>query len=263
MKLKPYLYLLTSVLMCLLLNSCVTHDSLLNFEQSPGIPKVPVAIANYKTVVIQNEDILHINISGADPIALAPFNPDQSTIGGGAASAQNILLNGYLVDSEGMIDFPTIGQVKAAGKNLEEIKKSIVSKLNVFFSNPPIVNVRLLNFRINVNGEVGNPGIFAINNQSVNAIEALTMAGDFTDYSRRDSVLVIREIEGQRTFGYLDFNSSEIFSSPYFYLKQNDVIYVQPSKNKLAIVRDPINRVITLISAVTGIAAFIITLTRL
>ena len=139
----------------------------------------------------------------------------------------------------------------------------IQESLAPYFNEPLVINIRLLNFRINVNGEVKSPGTFAITNQTISIIEALTLAGDFTDYSRRDSVLIIREADGKRNFGYINFNSSDIFNSPYFYLQQNDVVYVQPERRKLAIIRDPAQRIFTWISAVTGIAAFVITLTRL
>jgi len=183
--------------------------------------------------------------------------------GGGINNAQNLLLNGYLVDSRGEIELPTLGKVKLTGLGLEGAKEKIEQLLDPYFEEIPLVTVRLLNFRINVNGEVGRPGIFNIDNQSVTLLEALSLAGDLTDYSERDSILIIREADGQRRFGYVNLNSAEIFNSPYFYLQQNDVVYVRPAKRKLALVRDPATRIFTWISAITGIAAFVITLTRL
>ena len=167
-----------------------------------------------------------------------------------------------MVDSKGYVDFPTLGRVELAGLTMEAAREKMLESLKLYFEIPPIVNIRLLNFRINVNGEVGRPGTYTIPNEKVTIIEALTMAGDFTNYSRRDSILIIREAEGQRTFGYVDLNSAEVFNSPYFYLQQNDVIYVRPSKAKVSLVRDPANRVFTWISAITGLAAFIISVSR-
>ncbi len=245
------------------MNGCVSYDSLLNYKTSEAPPTSPQAIANFQPVLIQTNDILHIKLSGVDPIALQPFTSDQSNGSGGINNPQNLLLDGYLVDSKGTVDLPTLGSVELAGLSLEAAKEKLKTLLSAYFEELPIVNVRLLNFRININGEVKRPGVLTIDNQSINLVEALTMAGDLTDYSQRDSILIIREENGQRNFAYIDLNSASAFTSPYFYLQQNDVVYVRPLKRKRAIVRDPATNIFTWISAITGIAAFILTLTRL
>jgi len=250
----------------MLMSSCVRYHSLLSYDATSPFPMQPQTIANFQPILIQSNDILHIDINGPDPIALSPFSNNQANMGGaggGINNAQNLLLNGYLVDSRGEIELPTLGKVKLTGLGLEGAKEKIEQLLDPYFEEIPLVTVRLLNFRINVNGEVGRPGIFNIDNQSVTLLEALSLAGDLTDYSERDSILIIREADGQRRFGYVNLNSAEIFNSPYFYLQQNDVVYVRPAKRKLALVRDPATRIFTWISAITGIAAFVITLTRL
>ena len=260
MKRNLIFFLFVSILLS---SGCVSYNSLLNYNESQALLNSPQVIANFQPLMIQNNDILHIDISGSDPVALDPFSTDQGGAPGGANSPQNLLLNGYLVDSKGDIDLPTLGKVKLVDLTLEQAKEKIEQLLDPYFEELPLVKVRLLNFRINVNGEVTRPGIFNIENQSVTILEALSLAGDLTDYSSRDSILIIREEKGQRSFGYINLNSADAFNSPYFYLQQNDVVYVRPAKTKLAVVRDPATRIFTWISAITGVAAFVITLSRL
>ncbi|MEL6635581.1 MAG: polysaccharide biosynthesis/export family protein [Bacteroidota bacterium] len=244
----------------LLSSGCVSYESLLNYNQQPAIPTEPQLIANYIPITIQTNDILHIQVSSAEVMANEPFELAGQT--GNANNTQNLLMNGYLVDLEGRVDFPTLGQVAIGGLTIQEAREHLLQLLEPYFEQAPIVNIRLLNFRVSVNGEVNNPGTFNVLNERLTIVEALTMAGDFTDYSMRDSILIVRESAGERSFGYVDFNSAEIFTSPYFYLQQNDVVYIRPDKRKVGIVRDPATRFFTWISAITGVAAFIITVTR-
>lgn len=207
-------------------------------------------ITNFKPLRIQPSDLLRISVSGLDPSAVAPFS--RSNAGG----QENGGADQYLVNSEGNIDFPTIGKISVKGLQVEEIKAKILKALMPFFEQPPIVQVQLTNFRINVNGEVGSPGLFRASSDRLSIIEAISLAGDFTNYSRRDSILIIREQDGLRHFGYLNFNTSEIFLSPYFYLQQNDVVYVRPNKSKVVNVRDPATRFLPWIT--TGVSVILL-----
>ncbi len=245
---------LTMISLLLLSNSCTSYPSLLNYNEGAGIPLTPQQITNYKPLIIQANDILEIKVSSVDEIAIRPFRT-----GGGEESSGG---ESFLVSSDGFIDFPTIGKIQIKGLEIEAAKSHIQEQLKPYFEQDPIIQVRLTNFRINVNGEVGRPGSFNIGNDRLTIIEALTMAGDFTSYSRRDSILIIREQNGVRNFGYVNFNSSEIFSSPYFYLSQNDVIYVQPDKAIVNTVRDPANRFLPWISALVSVVALSITIGR-
>ena len=160
------------------------------------------------------------------------------------------------------IELPTIGTVAVKGLQVEQIQTKIVDLLKPYFTTPPIVEVRLTNFRISVNGEVSSPGTFNVYNNRVTVIEAITLAGDFTGYSRRDSVMIIREEDGIRNFGYVDFTSSAVFSSPYFYLQQNDVVYVQPNKGKVNTVRDPASRALPWVSVGVSVLLLVVTIAR-
>ncbi len=250
------------IVVVLLSTGCVSYDSLLNYNRTPTFPVEPQLIANYKPIAIQTNDILHIQVSSSEASATEPFEIGGAAAGGNMNNTQGLLMNGFLVDSEGRVDFPTLGQVPVGGLTIQEAKEHILKLLEPYFEQQPIVNIRLLNFRVSVNGEVANPGTFSVLNERLTIVEALTMAGDFTDYSMRDSILIVREANGERSFGYVDFNSASLFTSPYFYLQQNDVVYVRPDKRKVGIVRDPATRIFTWISAFTGVAAFILTLTR-
>ncbi len=243
---QKYILLFSSLLM---LTSCVQYRDLLSYHEPPRFPMEPQEITNFRPMEIQPNDILQISVSSLLPEAAAPFNGSSD--------------GGYLVDNQGMVTLPTVGDIEVGNLTLEAAKRAVQSKLNPFFSEPPIVNIRLMNFKVNVNGEVGSPTTFTIANDRITIIEAITRAGDFTPYSQRDSILVIREFNNERTFGYIDFTSPEVFDSPYFYLRQNDVIYVRPQKTKVTTVRDPITRVLPYISIGTGLAALIITFSRL
>lgn len=245
MKNIPLLLLSLTVLF---LSSCVQYRDIVSYRESPTIPTEPQAINNYQPVVIQPNDILQVAVSSLAPTAAAPFN------------SQGEL--GYLVDTKGNITLPTLGDVNLLNLTLEEAQTKLKEALRPYFTEAPIVNVRLQNFKISVNGEVGSPGIFAVGNGRITMIEAITRSGDFTPYSRRDSILIIREFNNERSFGYIDFNSAAVFESPYFYLKQNDVVYVRPNKTKVATVRDPATRVLPFVSIVTGLTALVLTILR-
>lgn len=240
--------LLALLTIVLLSSSCVQYKDVLSYEETPVFPTTAQAITNYQPIVVQANDILQITVSSLAPAAAAPFN------GSGES--------GYMVDASGNITLPTLGDIRVADLTLEEIKSTFKEALQPFFSESPIVNVRLQNFKVSVNGEVGSPGIFAVANGRITMIEAITRSGDFTPYSRRDSILIIREFNNERSFGYIDFNSAAAFDSPYFYLKQNDVVYVRPTRTKVATVRDPATRILPFISIVTGLTVLVLTILR-
>ncbi len=197
--------------------------------QPPAMPKP----------VIQNNDLLNITVSSLNPEASAVFNQP-----GGANNTNNSNMqptatttpaNGYLVDGEGNIQFPFLGTVKASGMTKDELKdkltKSMVDKKLLV---DPIISVRFLNFKVTVLGEVAHPTVVTVPSESITLLEALGLAGDLTIYAQRDNVLVIRDENGKKVTHRLNLNSNELFSSPYYYLQSNDVVYVEPNKAKVA-----------------------------
>lgn len=233
------------LIIAVLMTGCIPYKSIVSYDKSASTFKSPKPIDNYSPLTLEAGDILQIEVSSIEAEVVQVFSTYQTS--------------GYLVSPEGNIDFPMLGTIQVMGKTIEETKAQILAELDKYFVQDPTLNIRLANFKINVNGEVNNPGIFTIPNGKVSVIEAITMAGDFSEFARRDSILVIREKDNMRSFGYLDFNDSKVLNSPYFYLKQNDVIYVKPSKTKLGSIR---NRELKLVPVVSlGISIFILTVT--
>jgi polysaccharide export outer membrane protein len=258
----------------LFFTSCVSHKELVNFNNEEAPLEVGTEdIVNAMNLTIQPEDLLRIQVHSADKDQLAalPFNIElpnqqqnmvqQANQAGSGGNYPIELFNGYLVDQEGNIDFPVIGKIEVNGLTLEEAKAKLVSLLEKYI-NIPIVNMRFLNLKITILGEVNNPGTIRLSNKRVTLLEAIGMAGDMSIYANRNNVLVIREENGKRTTARLDLQTAEIFTSPYFYLQQNDVVYIEPTKARIATVADPVQRFISYGSGVLSIVTLIIALTR-
>jgi polysaccharide export outer membrane protein len=184
---------------------------------------------------IQASDLLSINVSSLNPQASAIFNaPNESATNTNMASQYGLTV-GYLVNDSGFIQFPFLGAVKAEGLTKSQLNKELVRQLTEKkLLIDPIITIRHLNFRVSVLGEVTRPGVFTVPNEKISILEALGMAGDLTMYGLRNNVLLIREDgRGQKEIRRIDLGSKELLSSPYYYLRSNDVIYVEPSKNKV------------------------------
>jgi len=182
---------------------------------------------------IEKNDVLFIGISSSDPqktdLLLNPY-----VMQGAGQSISNNTTNtlGYMVDNDGYITLPLIGKVLAFGKTKQELTADLIEKLKIQVQDP-IVNVRFLNFRITVIGEVARPGSYSIPNERVNLLESLGMAGDLTPFARRDNILIIREKDGKQEFARMNISGNNVFQSPYFQLKQNDIVYVDINSRKV------------------------------
>ncbi|MBK9012810.1 MAG: polysaccharide biosynthesis/export family protein [Saprospiraceae bacterium] len=246
-----------------LTSSCIKHPQLLNFRnQSEFVPLQGHDIANQLRIKIQTDDVLFIMVRALDQETAEPFN-----LFGGATMQMNQLavnnpsLTGYLVDPNGNIDLPVLGRLNVANKTIEETKDLIGDKLKPYL-NDPVIMIRFLNFRFTVLGEVKSPRTISVPGERMTILEALGQAGDLTPYSNREKIMVIREQDGKREFGYINIHSPEVFQSPYFYLQQNDIVYVEPIKEATAVVRDPISEVLPIISGLLSIAAILIAFAR-
>lgn len=184
---------------------------------------------------IMPKDLLSITVSSTDPETAAPYNqtvPTTFTVQNRSTYSQP-MVQSYLVDNQGDIDFPVLGKLHLGGMTKSQAEAYIVDKLKSSFKETPIVTVRMINYKISVLGEVARPSTFTIVNEKVNIFEALALAGDMTVYGRRDNVKLLREdARGRKDIVTLDLNKSDIINSPYFYLQQNDVVYVEPNKAK-------------------------------
>jgi len=209
---------------------------------------VPVATSAFKSVVIQTNDILNVSIQTIDPqlndimatndIANASFDK----------SGNSIDIPGYLVDKEGMIELPLAGKIKVGGLTTAEAKEQIRLKAMQFYKDP-VVNVRIANFKVTVVGEVARPGSYLINGEKATILDAIAEAGDLTIFGMRKNVLLSRNENGKQTMVRFDLTSSDIFQSPYFYLKQGDMIYIQPDKSKAAATDGKLTRTYALIGS--------------
>lgn len=206
-----------------------------------GVPDGP--IASNMTIpesIIQKNDILSIVVSDLNPRAAEQFNPGNPNNNDPSATIGNDVPVGYLVDTDGDIQFPFLGSIKAQGLTKTQLKeklKSIILQKKLLLE--PIITIRFLNFRVTVLGEVGKPTVIPIPNEKISLLEALGLAGDLTIYGNRNNVMVIREEmtaekKERRTITRINLNSAELFTSPYYYLQSNDIVYVEPNKAKIA-----------------------------
>lgn len=186
---------------------------------------------------IMPKDILTITVSTSDQDAAVPFNmtvPTPLTQGQRSTYSQ-ALLQSYLVDNNGNIDFPRVGQVHVGGLTKSEAERVILNKIKPYMSEAetPIVTVRMSNYKISVLGEVNRPGMYTVSNEKISILEALAQAGDLTIYGVRNNVKLIREDStGMKSIHVLNLNDANLINSPYYYLQQNDIVYVEPNKVK-------------------------------
>lgn len=179
---------------------------------------------------IRKNDLLSIKVysQSADPRTDIPYNlPEQMLPGGTTAPTA-----GFLVDEKGNIEFPRLGTLHVEGLSKTELASTLKTQLDTVLKNPSVI-VRFLNYRVTVLGEVRLPGTFTIPTERVTILEALGLAGDVTDYGKKDTVRVAREINGQLQVGYVPLTSASLFASPYYRLQQNDVVFVAQTRRKL------------------------------
>lgn len=218
-------------------------------------------------VYIHNDDLLAIMVNSKNPELALPFNMPMVSYQLGSQTAPQQRVLGYLVDTNGDIDFPILGKLHVAGLTRLQLTDMIKQRLiDEVLIKDPIVTVQFLNYKVSVMGEVNRPGSFNISGDRITLLEALSMAGDLTIYGRRDRVAVIREKDGKRTILMHDLRSSDIFNSPCYYLQQNDIVYVEPNKAKAG--QSEINQNksvgvwLSAASILVSIASLIVTLTK-
>lgn len=180
---------------------------------------------------IKPDDELYISVTSANPEATAIYNLPMGNPSTKALFEENATPSEqtYVVDTKGDITMPELGKIHVEGKNVEQIQAEITNLISKDVENP-IVIVELVNFQVNVAGEVTTPGPVKVTRNRFSILDALSAAGDMTPYGERSNVLVIREKDGKREYVHLDLNSSDVLQSPYFYLQQNDYVYVEPNK---------------------------------
>jgi polysaccharide export outer membrane protein len=186
-------------------------------------------IKAYETL-LQPDDLLSIIVSSENPENSIPFNLPQIQGNYEIGNNQNGIKT-YLVDSDGNIDFPVLGKIKLAGLSRKEADQKLIELLSEYIKNPGI-NLRILNYKISVLGEVNRPGSYPIESERITLLEALSKAGDLTIYGKRSDILVIREINGIKNYKHIDITKSDFINSDYYYLVQNDVVLVNPNRTR-------------------------------
>lgn len=228
--------MLSCLFVLFLLASCQSYKKV-PYLQDPEVVKQAVQQETLYDARIMPKDQLTIMVSCTSPELAAPFNlTSTGSVGMTAGSSQGASQSSqqtYLVDNEGNINFPVLGILKVGGLTKKEVEQMIVEKLKPYIKETPIVTARMVNYKISVLGEVAGPGTFTISNEKVNLLEALAMAGDMTIYGMRNNVKLIREgADGKQQIITLDLNKAETLLSPYYWLQQNDIVYVTPNKAK-------------------------------
>lgn len=218
---------------------------------------------------IMPKDMLTIVVSTTDPAASAPFyrkiGQDKNNGGTNTTGMQNANLLGYLVDNNGEIDFPVLGKIQVVGLSTRECEALLRDKLKPYLKETPLVTVSSSNYKFSVLGEVNSPGTYTVQDEKVTIFEAIAQAGDMTLFSVRDDVQLLREdSQGHRQVIHLNLNDADITQSPYFYLQQNDVIYVKPTKAKVRTntFNSNASMWITLLSVLTSVTSLVLALTR-
>ena len=255
------------ILGALLLASCATNKRAAYIQQVQT--DIPTAIEQDYQIRIKPLDRLTVTINSKDPELAAPFNAASSYNSLNGLSSYSSSSNGNLqiltVDKEGKIQLPIIGEIDCDGLTRNELAKKIENTIRENgMVHDPIVIIQFADVKFSVLGEVARPGQFSITKDRISLFDALAMAGDLTIYGQRENVALIREENGVRTVHYFDLKNPDILTSPYFYLQQDDVVYVTPNKYKAQAGEINQNRsfYISLVSVAVSVATLLVTITR-
>jgi len=228
-----------SLLVLCVMFCCVSCVNTKKFAYFYGINDTTISSPNSKIPepVIYQNDILTISVSSPNPEADIIFNAPNAMLTQSGSSSGNLgsQTSGYLVNPEGNIQFPMLGNIKVAGLTKGQIKTLITNTLvEKKLLVDPVVSIRIINFRVTVMGEVRLPSVVTVPSEKMSLLEAIGMAGDLTPYAKRDNILLIREENGKKIIRRINLNTSDLFTSPYYYLKSNDIVYVEANSARLA-----------------------------
>lgn len=235
MKVISFLKKTIPFLFVILFFSCKPRAEMVYYQNIDGL--APSEHTNSYEIKIQPDDLLMIIVSADDPETAIPFN--LTTISVPSATTNSVMssrgqesMQSYLVDASGNINFPVLGKLKVAGLSRTEVLQLMRTKIEKYIKNP-IINLRLMNFKVSFQGEVNLPGTYTLNSERVTLIEGISMAKDLTLYGKRNNILIIREVNGVKTYNRVDITKADFINSPFYYLAQNDVVYVEPNKTRI------------------------------
>lgn len=214
-------------------SSCTSTKRLVYFSNLSDTGNYNEPIGTRVELKIQTDDLLSITVNSLNPESNVLFNNGVlQTVGSTSTAVATTRTNeGYLVDKNGDINFPVLGKVHLAGLTKEQATDILTDEIKKSIKNP-IVNVKFLNFKITVLGEVNRPSTFSVPSEKINLLEAIGLAGDLTAYGRRDNILIIREMNGVRSTARINLANTSVLESPVYYLQQNDIVYIEPAKVK-------------------------------
>ena len=229
-----YYYSLICLFILILITSCASTDKIAYLDKGININEASTDLENISPI-LKNNDLLSISVTSLNESASEIFNKGNSAKAQFSTPQGSVgQVSGYLINNDGYIKFPVLGSLKAAGITPNELAKLIEDliiekKLLI----EPLVDVRYLNYKVSVLGEVKNPGVYNIPNEKISFLEALALAGDLTIYGKREDITLIREEFGIRKSFEIDLTEKSFLRSPHYYLKPNDIIYVQPNEKKV------------------------------
>lgn len=213
------------LLILITLASCASREDVVYFQDAGSFETI--INDNVPATKFKVDDLVSIHVSSLNPEASAPFNLYRGGTGGTTGTPTDPV--DYLIDQDGMIDFPVIGKLKITGLSPDDLRSLLRDRLSDYLKDP-IINIQIRNYRITVLGEVSSPGNYPVLGEQLTILEALGLAGDITLRGKRDNILVIRDFEGTKIYQRVDLTSKEVMKSPAYYITQNDVIYVEPNK---------------------------------
>ena len=255
------------LILLLTMFSCKPKENMVYMEKEKAVAETEINQAVFYGTHIQSGDLLDIKVTAFDENAVRPFNlysmNNSSSPGQLSGQTAQLAPQGYLVDNEGFIYFPVLGKLYIKGMTLAQLRADLEKRLLAYLSDP-LVSIKQLNFNITVLGEVKKPGQYTNPSDKITVLQALGLAGDMTDFGNRTNVKLIREIDGVSKTFTIDFTNKNITNSPYYYMQQNDVLYVEPDiiKKKSANI-DPNRSLIFQIGGVAlGVASILISILK-
>lgn len=230
MKNKRLLKMTAGAAFFFLFLACASRERVVYYQKAANLTESEGT--TFETV-LQPDDALMLVVMGENPEVAMPFNmPAVQLQATNETGTQQQRMNSYLIDAKGLIQFPIVGAIKLGGLTRAQAIAKMNQELSKYIANPT-VNLRILNFKVTVQGEVQRPGVHSVASERITLPEALSLSGDLSIYGRRDNVMVIREKDGKKEIGRVDITKADFINSPYYYLAQNDVVYVEPNKTKV------------------------------
>ena len=246
------------IIVLLMAGACRSGRDLVYFSDLKQTVTYLAPADNANEPRIQPNDLLGISLSSLNQESNVLFNSGVLVSSGNGGGSGLMKINeGYLVDKNGEINFPVMGKVALGGLTKKEAIERMTVRFTKYVKNP-IVNILFLNFKVTVIGEVNHPSSFTIPSERINILEALGLAGDMTAFGRRDNLLILRDKNGARSTIRVNLNNKEVLNSPYFYLQQNDILYVEPhNRSKLAQTSAGNRYIPVAVAAITAVAIFL------